>query len=229
VIVCGLNMHQSAHDTGYLFFQTYVHPRTPAVIVEIGSAGPHPVLRSFAPATSKYIGIDMIEDKNVDIVVSDPYTLPFDDNSVDVVVSSSCFEHSEFFWLLFNDIVRVLRPGGIFYLNVPSNGNFHRYPVDCWRFYPDSAKALCNWANRSGHKPIVLESFTTEQTERDIWNDYIAVFLKSVDYLHSYPNRMVHKISNYTNGMIYDSNDILQYHEYSEDVRRIHQGYKSKS
>jgi SAM-dependent methyltransferase len=70
------------------------------------------------------------------------YKLPFADGSVDVVLSSSCFEHSEFFWLLFLEILRVLRPEGLFYLNAPSNGPFHRYPVDCWRFYPDSGNAL---------------------------------------------------------------------------------------
>ena len=30
----------------------------------------------------------------------------------------------------------------LFYLNAPSNGEFHRYPVDCWRFYPDAGGAL---------------------------------------------------------------------------------------
>jgi SAM-dependent methyltransferase len=222
-------MHLSAHLTGELFFQTYTYSRVPAVITEIGAAGPHPVLRSFAPAGSKYIGVDMIEDKNVDIVVTDPYVLPFADNSVDVVVSSSCFEHSEFFWLLFNDIMRALKPNGIFYLNVPSNGNFHRYPVDCWRFYPDSAKALCKWANRSGYNSTVLESFTTDQTSKDIWNDYIAVFLKNSDHVSDHPNRMIPSISNYTNGMTFESKDISRFQEFSEDVRRIHQGYKSKN
>ena len=34
---------------------------------------------------------------------SDAEALPFADASVDVVVSSSCFEHIEFFWLMFNE------------------------------------------------------------------------------------------------------------------------------
>lgn len=222
-------MHLSAHLTGELFFQTYTYDRVPAVIAEIGAAGPHPVLRSFAPAGSKYIGVDMVEDKNVDIVVTDPYVLPFTDNSVDVIVSSSCFEHSEFFWLLFNDIMRVLKPNGICYLNIPSNGNFHRFPVDCWRFYPDSAKALCKWANRSGYNSTVLESFTTDQTFKDIWNDYIAVFLKNSDHVSDHPNRMIYEMSNYTNGMTFESEEILQFQEFSEDVRRIHRGHKPKN
>jgi SAM-dependent methyltransferase len=170
----------------------------------------------------------MVADKNVDIIVTDPYMLPFDDNSVDVVVSSSCFEHSEFFWLLFNDIMRALKPNGIFYLNAPSNGNFHRYPVDCWRFYPDSAQALCKWASRSGYNPTVLESFTTDQTANDIWNDYVAVFLKDANHVAEYPDRMLHRISNYTNGMAFESDAVLRFQEFSEDVRRIHHGHRPK-
>jgi len=218
-------MHQTAHNNSYQFFQTYVHPKPPALIVEIGAAGPHPIPRTFAPPTSNYIGIDMVEDKHVNIVLADPYVLPFNDNSVEVVVSVSCFEHSEFVWLLFNEIIRVLRPDGIFYLNAPSNGNFHRYPVDCWRFYPDSAKALCKWANRSGYNSTVLESFTTGQSLNDVWNDYNVVFLKNADYINAYPDRMINKISNYTNGMVFGSTEVLNFSEYSEDVRRIHQGH----
>jgi SAM-dependent methyltransferase len=170
----------------------------------------------------------MVADKNVDIIVTDPYVLPFDDNSVDVIVSSSCFEHSEFFWLLFDDIMRVLKPNGIFYLNAPSNGNFHRYPVDCWRFYPDSARALCKWANRNGHNTTALESFTTDQTANDIWNDYVAVFLKDAVHAADYPDRMLHRISNYTNGIEFGSDQVLRFQEFSEDVRRIHQGHRPK-
>ena len=79
------------------------------------------------------------------MVLDDPYHLPLASESVDVVVSSSRFEHVEFFWLMFNEVLRVFKPDGLFYLNAPSNGEFHRYPVDCWRFYPDAAQALVNW------------------------------------------------------------------------------------
>ena len=36
----------------------------------------------------------------------------------------------------------MLRPAGLFYLNAPSNGDFHRYPVDCWRIMPDGMRYL---------------------------------------------------------------------------------------
>jgi SAM-dependent methyltransferase len=120
-------------------------------IVDIGSQDVNGSLRSVAPPNNKYIGVDFVEAKGVDVVITDPYSLPFEDESVDAVVSSSCFEHSEFFWLLFNEALRILKPTGLLYINVPSNGQFHRYPVDCWRFYPDSGVALQNWGKRSGY------------------------------------------------------------------------------
>ena len=30
---------------------------------------------------------------------------------------------------------------------MPSSGHEHRYPVDCWRYYPDGVTALARWAD----------------------------------------------------------------------------------
>ena len=125
-------------------------------------------LKEVIPKNSKYIGVDFAEGKGVDKVLKDPYNLTFENNSVDVVISSSCFEHSELFWLLFIEIIRILKPNGLFYLNAPSNGAFHRHPVDCWRFYPDSGKALVKWAKKNGFNTLLLESFISNQDNQDL-------------------------------------------------------------
>jgi SAM-dependent methyltransferase len=138
-------------ENGKFFFDTYVKPLNQATVADIGAQNVNGSLKDVFPENATYIGVDFVQGKGVDIIIDDPYKLPFEDNSLDAIVSSSCFEHSEFFWLLFNEIMRVLKPTGLFYLNAPSNGLFHRYPVDCWRFYPDSGNALANWANRSGY------------------------------------------------------------------------------
>jgi hypothetical protein len=36
-------------------------------------------------------------------------------------IGSMCFEHDPMFWVTFLETLRVLRPGGYAYLNVPSN------------------------------------------------------------------------------------------------------------
>ena len=149
------------------FFDTYLKSDHPGYfLIEIGSQIVPNVttsLREICPANAEFVGVDYAKGKGVDVVLTDPYTLPFEDNSVDVCMSSSVFEHSEMFWLLFLETLRILKPGGLLYINVPSNGHFHRYPVDCWRFYPDSGTALVNWARRSGLNTILLESFTSAQ------------------------------------------------------------------
>ena len=146
--------------------------------------------------------------------------MPLAPESVDVVVSSSCFEHVEFFWLMFNEVLRVLKPDGLFYLNAPSNGEFHRYPVDCWRFYPDAAQALVNWGRRTGYNPLLLESYTSAQ-RLDIWNDHVAVFLKDAAMLDRYPQRILERIDNYTNGQMYGCADFMKSQAATEDLVKL--------
>ena len=150
-------MHFSSINIGKKFFNTYLKDKTNLVIVEIGSLDVNGSLRQFCSKENKYIGVDFAIGNNVDVVLKNPYKLPFKPNSIDVCISSSCFEHSEFFWLLFSEIQRILKPNGIFYLNAPSNGPFHRYPVDCYRFYPDSGIALQNWGRKNNYKTLLLE------------------------------------------------------------------------
>lgn len=210
-------MHLTALKNGENFFRTYVQ-EGPSSIIEIGSQNVNGSLRSVAPAGVNYVGFDFVSGHGVDVVLDDPYSLPLAEASVDVVVSSSCFEHSEFFWLLFLEIMRVLRPDGLFYLNAPSNGSFHRYPVDCWRFYPDSGVALARWAQRNGLNPVVLESFTTVQ-EGDVWNDFVCVFLKDESFAGKYArSRMLDSITQYTNAFRYpDLNTVENFSELTED------------
>src|SRR5262249_22005563 len=71
--------------------------------------------------------------------------LPLASQSVDVVISGQALEHIEYFWITFLDMVRVLKRGGKMFLIAPSRGPEHRYPVDCWRFYPDGFRALARF------------------------------------------------------------------------------------
>jgi GT2 family glycosyltransferase/SAM-dependent methyltransferase len=196
-------MHPSALEFGSIFFETYCKDRVDIVIVDVGSQDVNGSLRDVSPNNAKYIGVDFVSGKNVDIILNDPYKLPFENGSVDVVVCSSVFEHSQFFWVLFLEIMRILKPDGLFYLNVPSNGYIHRYPVDCWRFYPDSALALVAWAVRNGFHPALLESFVGEKKslsiEHDAWNDFVAIFVKDRKYQDVHKLRVVSSLPEYSN------------------------------
>lgn len=221
------------HDTAYryckLFHDQYVslpNPNEPTsqTILEIGSQNVNGSLRGIFDIHPKryYCGVDFEQGPGVDEVLEDPYKLPFSNNTFDVVVSSSVFEHSEMFWLLFLEVIRVLKPSGLFYLNAPSNGDFHRWPVDCWRFYPDSGRALVTWARHVGYNTSLLESFIGEQ-DKDIWNDFVAVFVKDENFKYMYPSRIQDVITDYTNGIVdeYIDDRFKQYEPIPEDRRRI--------
>lgn len=189
-------------------------------IIEIGSQDVNGSLRQLAPSGFEYIGVDFVAAKGVDVVLTDPYSLPFESESADIVVSNSCFEHSELFWLVYLEIMRVLKPRGLFYLNAPSNGPFHRYPVDCWRFYPDSGHALATWARRNHMNTVVLESYTSGQLDPD-WNDFVTVFLKDEQQAANFPKRILHSFTDFTNGFVHGSNEILNPTSSPEDQRKV--------
>lgn len=217
-------MHYTALQNCQQFFDSYgesISTLSPkAHVVEIGSQDVNGSLRTLCPARFQYTGVDFVAGKGVDLILDDPYSIPLDDESVDVILSSSCFEHSEMFWILYLEIMRILKPTGVFYLNVPSNGEFHRWPVDCWRFYPDSGRALISWAKRNGMTPQLLESYTSTQIG-DQWNDFVAVFLKDESHIEKYPNRILHKKADYSNGVIFGENNFSNLCVMPEDKKKM--------
>jgi len=205
------------------FFKCYgpaIRPTPTPRVLDIGAQDVNGSLKRVVPKGFDYVGVDFVQGKGVDVVLDDPYNLPFDSDSADVVLSSSCFEHSELFWLLFLDILRVLKPGGLFYLNVPSNGDFHRWPVDCWRFYPDSGRALVTWAKRNGIDASLLESYTSSQN-RDQWNDFVAVYVKDSGRAAQYPDRILKHFTEFKNGLILGDDQILNFSVLPEDRRKL--------
>ena len=212
-------MHISAMRNGADFFKHYGNKLTGGTVIDIGSQDVNGSLRQVCPPHLDYIGVDFVVGKNVDVVLQDPYVLPFPDNHADFILSSSCFEHSEMFWLVFLEVMRVLKPTGVFYLSVPSNGAFHRYPVDCWRFYPDSGNALVTWARRNGINAKLLESFTSLQ-DQDIWNDFTAVFLKDGAYSERYSERISAIRADVENVTLSGVDSIARLQRFPEDQRR---------
>jgi SAM-dependent methyltransferase len=169
-------MHDTALEIGRLFFGTYARP--PCTVVELGSLDVNGALRTVAPESVTYIGLDASAGPGVDLVIKAGLPLPLQTDCADLVVSSSTFEHDDFFWDTFLEMVRITKPGGAIYINAPSNGPYHRYPSDNWRFYPDCGRALQRWARSRSQALTLLESFVAERRS-DVWNDFTAIFVKS--------------------------------------------------
>ncbi len=167
-------MHASSFDNMLKCFNRYgptieVGKRTQAEVLDVGGADVNGSYRSIFPADRfRYRTADLAGSDSVDIVLTDPYSLPLDDQSIDIVVSGQAFEHIEFFWQTFVEMARVLKPDGFIFLIVPSAGPEHRYPVDCYRFYPDAFAALAKFSG--------CELIDVWRDERGPWHDLTGVF-----------------------------------------------------
>ena len=152
------------------------HRGTPLEILDFGSQMIGVETKSYRtlfddPAWS-YTGVDIVEGPNVDQVLADPYRWDeIASESLDVFVSGQAFEDIEHFWVTIFETVRVLRPGGLAVIIVPSTGYEHRFPVDCWRFYPDGLAAIGRYAQCD-----VLDTFA--DWGNNFWSDAILVIRK---------------------------------------------------
>jgi len=167
-------MHKSAEITGKLFLDNYWSSSF-SKILEIGSYDVNGSLRRYQPIGSEWLGVDIEMGPGVDVVIESSTRLPFADETFDVIVASSVFEHDSIFWKTFEEMVRVCRKGGYLYISAPSNGKVHRYPRDAWRFYPDAGIALAEFGSMHKMEFKLVESFIGRQDE-DMWNDFVAVF-----------------------------------------------------
>ena len=165
------------------FVQKYLHAREqePLRILDLGSQDFNGSYRAlFDRPPWRYLGLDMAAGKNVDLVLRDPYRWrEVKAECADVIVSGQTFEHTEFFWLTIREIARALKPGGLLCLIAPSAGDEHRYPVDCWRVFPDGLRALARYGGLE-----VLEAWTQWEnrpeydSESNKWHDSVLVARK---------------------------------------------------
>lgn len=146
-------MHESSFLKVQYFVENYVEFNSgpPLKVLDVGSM----TVLSDAPSYKhlfqdkgvQYIGLDISQGLNVDYVPEDPYSWSeIPDETIDVIVSGQAFEHIPYFWITIAEMSRVLKPNGLLCLVFPSAGAVHRHPFDCWRFYPDSAQALTQYA-----------------------------------------------------------------------------------
>ena len=143
-------MHESSFKKMSELFEQYLCSSEEGTrsVLDFGSYDVNGTYKNIFPSSKwDYKGIDLQEGPNVDYVFQNPYVWSgIKDNSIDLVVSGQALEHCEFPWLIFEETKRVLKCSGKCIFIAPSSGHEHKYPVDCWRIYPDGMKALCKHA-----------------------------------------------------------------------------------
>lgn len=211
-------MHDTAFTIGGLAIEHYC-PSSDGEILEIGSLDVNGSLRRHNINCKRYIGLDFSPGEGVDHVIADDYDWPVEDASFDLVLASSVFEHDATFWQTFVVMARKVRPGGYIYVNAPANGWIHRYPLDCWRFYPNSGVALARWAEAQGTPVTLVESFMA-QRRADVWNDWCGVFRRE-PAVADLPERLISDQLDCTNVITWKSPDISRHDEQPEDMHII--------
>tara|TARA_B100001248_G_C27397550_1_gene466770 strand:- start:4754 stop:5632 length:879 start_codon:yes stop_codon:yes gene_type:complete len=99
--------------------------------------------------SERLINIDIELTNNVDLI-ADSRSLPFRDNSVDLIISQAVLEHTPKTAENVKEIYRVLKTGGLVYCEVPFMQTYHAHPHDYFRF------------THAGLKDV-FENFTTQE------------------------------------------------------------------
>ena len=127
-------------------------------VVDVGSQDINGTYRGLFGPSWKYIGVDQVKGKNVDIVMTSEYSIPLSEESSDVVISGQTIEHCRNPFKLVSEMARILKPQGTMILIAPFKWSVHRYPIDCWRFLPDGMKCLFDNAGISLVKSEIMSS-----------------------------------------------------------------------
>ena len=192
-------MHQSSYENMKEFVQSNfknLDPKKKLRVLDVGSLDVNGTYRNLFDADLwVYEGIDMEHGKNVDFVPAAPYDRKeLKSNTYDLVISGQALEHIEYPWKTFENIERVLKPSALCCIIAPSSGPEHKHPVDCWRFYPDSMKALCKNANLETLSCSIIEQ-KTEDNSFELWKDLVLVARKKKPSTNSNKTRKFEPIT----------------------------------
>jgi SAM-dependent methyltransferase len=88
------------------------------------------------------LNVDIARSDSVDVVASMMY-LPFRDDTIDLVIAQGVLEHVVDVRAAMDECVRVIRPGGLFYAEIPFLEPYHEAPIDMRRTTLPGFEQLC--------------------------------------------------------------------------------------
>jgi SAM-dependent methyltransferase len=121
-------------------------------LIEAAPLGPAPVVldygaddapyRRHLPRGTDYRSADLAGNPRADVDIRPDGTLPVDDDTVDLVLSTQVLEHVDDPALYLSECTRVLRPGGSLVLTTHGIMYIHRDPQDYWRWTCDGLEKV---------------------------------------------------------------------------------------
>ena len=148
-------------------------------VLEVGSLNINGSVRGFF-RDCDYIGLDVAEGKNVDVVCEgQKYDAP--DDSFDVVISCEVMEHNPYWFETFQNMIRVCKPGGLVVMTCatigrPEHGTTRTTPSDSpltvsmgWDYYR-------NLARNDFEKEINLSNLFSTYHFQTNWGSFDLLF-----------------------------------------------------
>ena len=151
-------------------------------IIEIGTKrwnGVRNTRRDYWPE-AQHIGVDYLEGEDVDMVV-DAMKLSetFGENYADAIFTASTFEHISKPWIAAQEILKVLKPNGVWFCQSHFNFPEHGFPNDYMRFSTEAWKVLFE-----GCSEIIVgkefDAILTPPKEITVWDKSAPVYLNSM-------------------------------------------------
>lgn len=118
----------------------------------------------------EYVGLDIAEGNNVDVVsLAHEYSEP--NESFDVIISNDCFEHDMFYEKTFQNIVRLLKSGGLFLFTCKTTGSLEHGTLNSdGGFSSPLTIKYPEWQNY--YKNITEDDVRNSINIDDIFSDY---------------------------------------------------------
>jgi SAM-dependent methyltransferase len=113
-----------------------------ALVVDLGAGG-----RRISPKT---VCVDFVPFSGTNLV-ADVQRLPIRDASVDLIFATGLLEHVADDRAVTAEAWRVLRPGGLFHVELPFLQQYHEDPIDCRRY---TVEGLARELQRAGFEPL---------------------------------------------------------------------------
>lgn len=120
-----------------------------ASVLEVGSYNVNGTVRDFFPNTKRYIGLDLAEGKDVDVVCAGK---DYSSNELfDVVISTECFEHDPDWYYTFINMKDLCKVGGMVIFTCAS---YNRQEHGTLRTSPQDSLVASNY-----YKNLMMDDF----------------------------------------------------------------------
>lgn len=136
-------------------------------VLEVGSLNINGTVRVFFTNNKSYLGVDLIEGKDVDRVIAGN-ELDNPDETYDTTISTECFEHDKHWKETFKNMYRMTRSGGMVIFTCASDG---RHEHGTTRTTPGDSPATNDYYKNLNQKDFE-EAFDIAEMFSKHWFEY---------------------------------------------------------